>query len=214
MNKNKQHLTKPLGFIVLSICSTASLFGAFGGDLMPYSVTRKSNHGLLGGHATTIHSGSVESIPKGSKLVVSRYDDDLIQKSILLAVAAIGSATSLILTTIDFAEIELQHQTNEIEIQAKKQLKLEGIKNRYALMSLAQREQFRLEISSLLELTGGDDTLEASELNATDKYINCSYLIAEGHSLDSAIAQTWQVEIGSKGHDAKKQEYQSWSSGK
>jgi hypothetical protein len=65
-----------------------------------------------------------------------------------------------------------------------------------------------------LELTGGDETLQASELNATDRHINCSYLIAEGHSLDQAIAQTWQVEIGSKDHEAKKQEYIKWSSGK
>jgi hypothetical protein len=179
---------------------------------MPYRVTRVKNHGLLGGHVTTIHR-AVESIPKGSKLVSARHDDDLIQKSILLAVAIAGSATSLLLSTIDFNELELQHATSEIENQAKKQIQIESIKNRYALMSLAQREQFRLELSSLLELTGGDDTLQADEINATDKWINCSYLIAEGHSLDQAIAQTWGCEDGSPEHQAKKQEYQSWSAG-
>lgn len=211
-DKHHQHITKPLGFIILSVCSTASLFGAFAGDLQPYTVITRSNQGLLGGSVITITRN--HEIPKGSKLVEARHDDDLIQKSILLAIAAIGSASSLVISAIDFNELELQHATTEIEFQSRKQLQLEAIKNRYAIMSIAQREQFRLELSGLLELTGGDDTLEASEINATDKFINCSYLIAEGHSLEQSVSQTWQVAIGTPDHEAKKQEYIKWSSGK
>ncbi|MFM8005640.1 MAG: hypothetical protein ACKO86_12025, partial [Dolichospermum sp.] len=69
-----------------------------------------------------------------------------------MSVAGIASTVALLLANINFEELELSWEVAKIENTAKKQLMVEKIKNRYALMSVAQREQFRLEIASLLEL--------------------------------------------------------------
>ncbi|MFM7371904.1 MAG: hypothetical protein ACKO2Z_29765, partial [Sphaerospermopsis kisseleviana] len=125
--------------------------------------------------------------------IASNYQSDILQKCLLLGVAGVSSIVALLLANINFEELELNWEVAQIETSAKKQLMVEKIKNKYALMSVAQREQFRLEIAGLLELTGGDETLQASETNATDKFINCSYLMSEGHDIDMAVSQTWNV---------------------
>ncbi|MFM6138891.1 MAG: hypothetical protein ACKPCP_32945, partial [Sphaerospermopsis kisseleviana] len=145
--------------------------------------------------------------------VASNYQSDIIQKCLLLGVAGVSSIVALLLANINFEELELNWEVAQIETSAKKQLMVEKIKNKYALMSVAQREQFRLEIAGLLELTGGDETLQASEINATDKFINCSYLMSEGHSIDTAVGQTWQVTAGTKEHTLKKLAFEDWLNG-
>ena len=52
--------------------------------------------------------------------------------------------------------------------------------------------------------------MEASELNATDKFLNANYLIAEGHDLDSAIAMTWGFDKGSPEFEDMKLKFNEW----
>lgn len=146
-------------------------------------------------------------------MIAYSYQPQILQKLLLLGVAIVSSGTALLIASIDFEQLEIDHEVGKIESVAKKQLATESIKNKYALMSLGQREQFRLEIESLLELTGGDTTLQATEINATDRFINCSYMLSEGHDLDKAVAATWGLQPGTDEHSAKKLEFEQWLKG-
>lgn len=212
--------SKEAVFICLSCISIGSLFGSFAGNLQRFEVWKQGEINQFNQEQNQIFIiNENDTLPYGlnkrkAEKIVSNYQSDIIQKCLLLSVAGISSTVALLLANINFEELELSWEVAKIENTAKKQLMVEKIKNRYALMSVAQREQFRLEIASLLELTGGDETLEATEINATDKFINCSYLISEGHSHDVAIAQTWNVTPGTKEHTLKKLAYEDWLGGK
>jgi len=211
---------KEVVFICLSCISIGSLFGSFAGNLQKFEVWEQSevnNFNQSYNHVFIVNENDIlpYGLNKGKAAQIARnYQSDILQKCLLLAIAGISATVALLLANINFEELELNWEVRKIENTAKKQLKIENIKNKYALMSAAQREQFRLEIASLLELTGGDETLEASEINATDKFINCSYLVSEGHSLDVAIAQTWNVQPRTQDHTLKKLAYEDWLNGK
>jgi hypothetical protein len=210
---------KEIVFICLSCMSIGGLFGSFAGNLQRFEVWSQAEINQFNQEQNQIFLITESDIlPYGlnknkAEIISGNYQSDIIQKCLLLSVAGISSITALLLANINFEELELSWEVAKIESASKKQLKIEKIKNKYALMSVAQREQFRLEIASLLELSGGDKTLQASEINATDKFINCSYLISEGHSLDVAIAQTWRTTPGTEEHGIKKLAYESWLNG-
>ena len=211
---------KEVVFICLSCISIGSLFGSFAGNLQRFEVWQQqelNNFNQQNNHIFIVNE--TDNLPYGldkttAGKIASNYQSDILQKCLLLSVAGISATVALLLASINFEELELNWEVSKLETSSKRQLKIENIKNKYALMSVAQREQFRLEIASLLELTGGDETLEASEINATDKFINCSYLVSEGHSLDVAIAQTWNVQPDTKEHNLKKLAYEEWLNGK
>jgi hypothetical protein len=210
---------KEIVFICLSCMSIGSLFGSFAGNLQRFEVWSQGEINQFNQEQNQIFLVTESDIlPYGlnknkAEIISGNYQSDIIQKCLLLSVAGISSITALLLANINFEELELSWEIAKIESASKKQLKIESIKNKYALMSTAQREQFRLEIAALLELTGGNETIEASEIHATDKFINCSYLVSEGHGLDIAIAQTWKTTPGTKEHDIKKLAYESWLNG-
>jgi hypothetical protein len=211
---------KEVVFICLSCISIGSLFGSFAGNLQKFEVWEQSEvNNFEQEYKQVFIINENDRLPYGldkSKAVktVSNYQSDIIQKCLLLGIAGISSTVALLLASVNFEELELNWEVSKIETTAKKQLMVEKIKNKYALMSVAQREQFRLEIASLLELTGGDETLQATEINATDKFINCSYMMSEGHDINTAVAQTWQVEPGTRGHTLKKLAFEDWINGK
>jgi hypothetical protein len=208
MKRNKH---KEIVFSCLSLVAAGSLFGSFAGNLQGFEVFSQPKNQVF-----IINED--EKIPYGfnskkAKLIAYSYQPQILQKLLLLGVAILSSGTALLIANIDFEQLEIDYEIGKIESVAKKQLATESIKNKYALMSLGQREQFRLEIESLLELTGGDMTLQASEINATDKFINCSYMLSEGHDIDKAVAATWGLQTGSDDHAAKKQEFEQWLKG-
>ncbi|MFM6771443.1 MAG: hypothetical protein ACKPKD_07225 [Microcystis panniformis] len=207
-------------FFCLSCISISILFGSFACSLQLFEIWEQVEINQFNQEQKQVFIINENNpLPYGlnknkAEKIVSNYKSDIIQKCLLLSVAGIASTVALLLANINFEELELSWEVAKIENTAKKQLMVEKIKNRYALMSVAQREQFRLEIASLLELTGGDETLEATEINATDKFINCSYLISEGHSQDVAVSQTWNITPGTKEHTLKKLAYEDWLEGK
>ena len=212
MSKNKHSKKhKEVIFSCLSLVAAGSLFGSFAGNLQGFEVfSQGKNQVFIIGEGEKIPYGFS---PKKAKLVAYSYQPQILQKLLLLGVTIISSGTALLIANIDFDQIEIDCEVAKIESVAKKQLATESIKNKYALMSLSQREQFRLEIESLLELTGGDTTLQATEINATDRFINCSYMLSEGHDLDKAVAATWGLTPGTDEHSAKKVEFEQWLKG-
>ena len=203
--KNKEAV-----FIALSCISISTLFGSFAGNLESFEIYKQK------GDVFIIFEN--DKIPYGlnknkAELIAQKYNSDLLMKSLLIGISGVSAATALLLSNLDFDEIELNYEIKKIEISAQKQLKTEQIKNKYALMSAANREQFRLEIAALLELTGGDETMDASEVNATDKMINISYLLADGHDINAAISMAFNVQPGTREHTLKKLEYEDWVKG-
>jgi hypothetical protein len=211
---------KEVVFICLSCISIGSLFGSFAGNLQRFDVWNQREINQFKQEykqvfIVTENDVTPYGLDKGKAVkIASNYQSDILQKSLLLGIAGISATVALLLANINFEELEISWEISKIETTAKKQLMVEKIKNKYALMSVAQREQFRLEIASLLELTGGDETLQATEINATDKFINCSYMMSEGHDINTAVAQTWQVEPGTQGHTLKKLAFEDWINGK
>lgn len=203
--KNKEAV-----FIALSCISISSLFGSFAGNLQAFEVYKQKSDVFIIFENDKIPYGLNK---KKAELIAQKYNSDLLMKTLLIGISGVSAVTALLLSNLDFDEIELNYEIKKIEVSAQKQLKTEQIKNKYALMSAANREQFRLEIAALLELTGGDDTIDASEINATDKMINISYLLADGHDINAAISMAFNVQPGTKEHTIKKLEYEDWVKG-
>lgn len=207
--KGNKH--KEIVFSCLSFVAAGALFGSFAGNLERYEVFNQPKNQTF-----IIFEG--QPLPYGfktkkAKLNAYSYSPQILQKMLLLGVAILSSGTALLISSIDFDQLEIDQEVKKIENVAKKQIAIEKIKNQYALMSMSQRETFRLELESLLEITGGDRTMEATEVNATDKFINCSYMLSEGHNIDAAVSQTWGVSPGTPEHGEKKREFEDWLKG-
>ena len=207
---------KQAAFIILSSIGIASLFGSFAGNLEPYKIYSQESETILGKTSRTFILTANSQKPREldiSKAVV--VDESLIdysiQKILLLGGAIASSSLALIFSSIDFESLEVQQELKATETQAKKQLKAEAIKHRYALMSKAQQEMFRAELEALLEVSGDD--FNAGEVLQSDKFLNCAYMIQEGHSLDSAISATWQVPPGTREHSLAKLDFEAWQRG-
>lgn len=210
---NREHI-----FILLSTASVGSLFLSFAGFPMGYEVWKQQekNQFNVKYDKVFIFSEKTSQIPYGydsdkARKVSSIYNHQLWQKIILLITAIISSCCAIALNEVAH-DMEVNAEVGKIETQSKKQLKIEKIKHQYAMMSLAQRELFKEEIRELLQLTGGDETLEASEANETDKFIHASYMLSDGHSVDFVVSQTWGVSQDSPEFEDIKNKFLQWSS--
>lgn len=209
---------KKVAFIVLSGLGIGCLFGSFAGNLTPYKIYSQTSESLLGKSSKVYFLLESQPTPRGldvskAEVIAEELGDYSTQKMILLGGAIASSSLALICSSIDFEDLEVTQELKMTEIQARKQLKGEQIKHKYALMSHAQREQFKLELEALLDLTGDDSSYQAGEILASDKYLNCSYLIQEGHPVDAAITTTWGVAQGTREHSICKLRFEAWGRG-
>jgi hypothetical protein len=209
---------KQAAFLISSSLGISSLFASFAGNLQPFRIYSQESESLLGKHSKTFILLSNSQKPKEldinkAVIVDERLEHDLIQKLLLLGAAIASSSLALIFSSIDFESLEVSQELESTERQAKKQLKSEAIKHRYALMSKAQQEMFRAELEALLEVSGGDESMYAGEILESDKFLNCQYMLNEGHSLDSATSATWQVQQGTQEHSICKLKFEAWQRG-
>lgn len=212
---NRQQIRQHM-FILLSTASVGSLFLSFAGYPIAYEVWKQQekNQFNMDYDKIFIFSEKTSQLPYGydsdkAVKLSGIYNTQLWQKVVLLFTAIISSCYAIALGEVA-SDIELGREVSRIEFESKRQLMIEKIKHRYAMMSLAQRELFKEEISSLLELTGGDQTLEASELNDTDKFTHASYMLTEGHSLDFVVSQVWGISPDSPEFEDIKNKFLQW----
>lgn len=208
---NRTHI-----FTLLSTASVGSLFLSFAGVPMGYEVYKQQelNQFNIKYDKVFIFSEKQLELPYGfnSKKAVkisSVYNHQLWQKIILLTTCVISSCFAIAIEDVA-DEMEINQEVGKIKTASKKQLAIEKIKHQYAMMSLAQRELFKEEIKALLELTGGDETLEASEINDTDKFIHASYMLSDVHSLDFVLSQVWGVSQDSPEFQDIKNKFLQW----
>jgi hypothetical protein len=210
---------KKAAFIILSGLGIGCLFGAFAGNLQPYKIYSQTSEGLLGKSSKVYFVLPNNPIPRGldiskSQLLAEELNDYSSQKMILLGGAIASSSLALICSSIDFESLEVDQELKATEVAARKQLKGEQIKHKYALMSHAQRELFRSELEALLAISGGDDSeYQAGEALAADKYLNCQYMVQEGHPIDAAVSATWGMQPGTREHSVAKLQFEAWQRG-
>jgi hypothetical protein len=80
------------------------------------------------------------------------------------------------------------------------------------MASKSQRLLFLDEMRSLISEFGSPEgeIIEADEINATDKFTNASYLLAEGLPIDSIVTETWGYPVGSLEHREMKSKFLKW----
>lgn len=206
-----------LFYIALGCASIGCLFGSFAGNLEKFEVWKQTEHTNLGFSYDKIFiiNESQQIQPFGfyqdsALKLTSNYNDLKLQKIVLVGCSILGSGLALLIGESKILEFEIEEETKKIESSATKEYKIRQIKQKWALMTEAQKQLFREELKELIALAGGDENLEATEINETDKFINANYLLQEGHSIDTVVTQTWGYQIGTKEHEEMKSKFTAW----
>lgn len=217
MAKVSSSVESKIAFITLGCISISCLFGSFAGNLEKFEIWEQTEKNQFGidYQKVFILTENNPKLPYGidkdyATKLVSNYDDLKFQKFLLLGVSIVGSGLSLLIGESKILQFEIESETKKIESAATKEYKIRQIKQKWALMSEAQKQLFRDELRELIAISGGDETLEATEINETDKFINAQYLLAEGHNIDIVINQTWGYQSGTKEHEEMKAKFTAW----
>lgn len=206
-----------LFYIILGCAAIGCLFGSFAGNLEKFEVWKQTENTELGFKYDKVFviSESQQNQPFGfyrdsAFKLTSNYEDLKLQKFVLLGCSILGSGLALLIGESKILEFEIEAETQKIESSATKEYKVRQIKQKWALMTEAQKQLFREELRELIELVGGDESLEATEINETDKFINANYLLQEGHNIDVVITQTWGYQTGTPEHEEMKSKFLTW----
>jgi hypothetical protein len=217
-----ERLAKGKGlFIGLSCLSIGCLVGSFGYPLQKLEVYRQIELGQFNipYERTFIISENDRNYPYGfskqsAQLIAQIYQDYKLQKVMLLVLAGLCASYALNMGSDTVVNSEIDSEVDSIKAQGKKELILEKVKHRLAMASKSQRLLFIDEMKALMDEFGTleAETLEADEVNATDKFVNASYLLGEGHSVDTVVQQTWNLQPGTAEHSELKQKFLNWQS--
>lgn len=206
-------------FVALSCASIASLVGSFAYPLQKLEIYRQGEKNALGQAyiRNFIITENDVSFPYGfdsekAKLVAKIYQDAKQQKLLLLLAAGVLAIGALTIGDETVLAAEIDSEVSTIKAVGRKQLLLEKVRHRLAMASKTQRLVFLDEMRALMAEfnTPEAEILEADELNATDKFTNAGYLLAEGIPIDKAVAQTWGCPAGTEEHRAVKQKFLAW----
>lgn len=217
-----ERLAKGKGlFIGLSCLSIGCLVGSFGYPLQKLEVYRQVEQGQFGlpYERTFVLTENDRNYPYGyskesAQLVAQIYEDYTLQKIMLLVLAGLCATYALNMGSETVSNSEIDSEVDTIKAQGKKELILERVKHRLAMASKSQRLLFIDEMKALMDEFGTPEgeMLEADELNATDKFVNASYLLGEGHSVDTVVTQTWGCQPGTAEHSELKRKFLHWQS--
>lgn len=206
-------------FIGLSCLSISCLVGSFAYPLQKLEVWRQPT---LGAFQTEyerrfIITESDLNYPYGfqkgkAELIAQIYQDYKLQKLFLLICAFSSALSALSIGNEICLADEIDSEVTAIKAKGRKQLLLEGVKHRLAMASKSQRLLFMDEMKALMEEFGSaeGEILEVDELNATDKFVAASYLMADGLELDAVISQVWGCQPGTSDHERMKQKFTNW----
>lgn len=217
-----ERLAKGKGlFIGLSCLSIGCLVGSFGYPLQKLEVYSQVESGQFNipYERTFVLTESDRNYPYGyrketARLIAQIYEDYKVQKIFLLVMAGLCATYALNMGDDTVTNAEIDSEVDSIKAQGKKELILEKVKHRLAMASKSQRLLFIDEMKALMNEFGTieGEVLEADELNATDKFVNASYLLGEGHSVDTVVTQTWGYQPGTSEHSDLKRKFLHWQS--
>jgi hypothetical protein len=217
MAKLSESNESKIGFILLGCVSIGSLFGAFAGNLESFEVWSQKEHNQFGQEYSKIFilTENEPKLPYGinkkkADQIATNYENLKLQKFLLVGVSLVSSGFALLIGESKLLDFEIATETKKIESTAKKEYKVRQIKQKWALMTEAQKQLFREELRELITLSGGDEVMDANEINETDKFINANYLLTEGHNIDVVVAQTWGYKSGTPEHEEMKSKFLAW----
>lgn len=203
-------------FVAFSCLSMGCLVGSFAYPLQKFEIWQQSETNPFGKNYTKtfVISEADQRSPYGldkaqGQKIASIYEDSKAQKLLLLVTCIMSASAALILSEQTVPEVEIQAEVAKIEGEAKQEFIIDKIKHKWAMATQAQKQLFREELQTLAQLFG-EATLEADEINATDKFINANYLLAEGHSIEMVVKQTWGFEPGTPEYEQIKARFQKW----
>lgn len=216
MEENKLRVRNKGLFITLTCLSVGGLFASFAYPLQKIEVWRQEEPSIFGQPYSKIFvlAESDKRLPYGlnrnqAEKIATIYEDASNQKMILLATALLSASAALAVGSDTVEDAEIQHEVKQINAAAKKEVLINKIKHKWAMASEAQKQLYRQEYAELVSLFG-EPTQEATEMNQTDKFINASYMLQEGHSIDKVITQTWNVEPKTEEFERLKKRFQEW----
>lgn len=216
METNKNKVKYKGLFVALSCLSIGCLVGSFAYPLQKFEIWKQTETNPFGQEYSKIFviSEADQRSPYGldkaqGEKIASIYEDSKIQKLLLLVTCLMSASAALIVGEDTIPEVEIQAEIKKIDGEAKQEFMLDKIKHKWAMATQAQKQLFRDELQALAQLFG-EATLEADEINATDKFINANYLLAEGHSIEMAVKQTWGFEPGTPEYEQIKERFQQW----
>ena len=216
MENNRDKVKNKGLFIALSCISMGCLVGSFAYPLQKFEIWKQTEINPFGQKYTKtfVISEAEQRSPYGldkgtGQKIASIYEDNKIQKLLLLATCIMSASAAMILGEETIPEVEIQAEIKKIDGEAKQEFIIDKIKHKWAMATQAQKQLFREELQALAQLFG-EATLEADEINATDKFINANYLLAEGHSIEMVVKQTWGFEPGTPEYEQIKERFQKW----
>ena len=168
---------KPM-FIGLSGLSLACLIGSFAYPLQKMEIWKQTEIGAfnLEYERHIILTENDQDYPYGfspenSVKVKQIYQDYKIEKFGLLILSIFGASTALSIGHETCVGDEIDTEVEQIKVEGKKQLIIEGLKHRLAMASKSQRLLFMDEMKALVEEFGSveGEILEGDELNALDE---------------------------------------------
>lgn len=216
MEENKFKVRNKGLFLILSCFSIGGLVGSFAYPLQKFEIWRQTEPSVFSKEYTKtfVMSEVDQTTPYGlnttkAEKIASIYNDAKSQKLILLVIGVMSASCAAIIGEDTVEDATLEREVNQINLEAKKEVLINKIKHKWAMASEAQKQLYKEEYKALVDLFG-DETQQASELNQTDKFINAYYMLQEGHSIDTVVAQTWNVSQGSADFERLKQAFQQW----
>jgi hypothetical protein len=144
--------------------------------------------------------------PHKSRLVASINHSYLFEKCAALIVSILASGAALPLAV----RIMEDEKLDDLRRNGQKELAEMKLKGKFALARKSQQLMNQQELHELVSLVGGSEDQIVDEINATDKFLNCSYLQNEGHDIDKAVEMNWGVKAGTDEHTQLKSKYEEW----
>ena len=201
----KNDVSKPI-FLASTIIGIACLFSSYGGDLVPYQVYKATikTDWNLSISTNILRFKPTHLIPPGAVKITEKLSTDKERKIGLATLAALTSSISWLVASCKHDDWELE----EFKKAASKESRLKEAKTRFAIMDKVKQQLIIDELNELVAMASPIGN-EVDEIES-NKFVNASYLIQEGHSEDYAISQVWNIDPKSPEFNNIRTSFKQW----
>lgn len=201
----KNDVSKPI-FLASTIIGISCLFSSYGGDLVPYQVYKATikTDWNLSISTNVLRFSPNQLIPHGAVKVTEKLSTDRERKIGLATLAALANSIGWLIASCKQDDWELE----EFKKVASKESRLKEAKTRFAIMDKVKQQLIIDELNELVAMANPIAN-EVDEVES-NKFVNASYLIQEGHSEDYAISQVWNIDSKSPEFTNIKASFRQW----
>jgi hypothetical protein len=196
------------------IFTTSSLFSffflvlAFCGDLLNYSIYTYKEKNIWGNYQERlIQINENDRVFKQTlneqnlTLVGISSSNQMVLKLISLICTILCSGFILVFGDNHLNELSIQSSVDEFTVQAQTEIRMDQVKNKFALASKALQQQLIEELQALADLgqESFNEELEADEISES-KNFKVALMLKEDYTLEEAVSITWEVDQGTEKH--------------